>query len=292
MTNYALCIDFGGTKVDVGIGTHDGEIVYKERLWVRNFCSASSIVAAVIDVGHRLMQNTDVQGIGVSTMGITTDNGVQLAPNVPGWSDLHLPTYFHDAFPRCSIVIENDVRAACLAEMTWGSLRGASHAAYLNLGTGIAIAFVFNGELWSGAHGAAGEIAYYYQPGEPGFSHGNAPFEEQFGGGGLNRRIHSTFPPLTSVSDLFVHLDDQRVRTFVNKVFGSIAQRVGIALMTVDVDVVSIGGGVAQQFQHIAPIFLEEWHTYIPFPPRLIPSRFLHDVGLYGALALVVRSIV
>ena len=47
-----------------------------------------------------------------------------------------------------------------MAELRWGSLRGADPAILLILGTGLAAAIVVGGEVLHGANGAAGEIGY------------------------------------------------------------------------------------------------------------------------------------
>ena len=52
------------------------------------------------------------------------------------------------------------MKAAAVAELRWGSLRGADPAILLILGTGIAAAIVVGGEVIQGANGAAGEIGY------------------------------------------------------------------------------------------------------------------------------------
>jgi glucokinase len=79
---------------------------------------------------------------------------------MPGWSRLRIPALLRERFPDMAISVMNDVKAATMAEMTWGALRGISHGLYFNLGTGIAAGIVAGGEILVGAHGAAGEIGY------------------------------------------------------------------------------------------------------------------------------------
>ena len=45
-----------------------------------------------------------------------------------------------------AVSIMNDVKAATLAELTWGALRGVPHGVYFNLGTGIAAGIVASGQ--------------------------------------------------------------------------------------------------------------------------------------------------
>jgi len=285
-----LGVDYGGTKVDVGVGTDDGTIVASRRLRVEEFSSLNDLIARSLEVGRAMAGSEPITAVGVSTMGITSEDSVALAPNIPGWADLHLPSLMRGAFPGLPVVIENDVRAACYAEVVWGSLKSIASAAYLNLGTGIAMALVINGRVYSGAHGAAGEIAYVWRAGEAGFSEGHAPFEEQYGGGGLDRLVRERFTSSANVEEIFRRRDDPEVRDWIHEVFQEVARRVGHVLLACDVEQVAVGGGIAQQFDWLSPIFEEEWKAHLPFPPKLVRSRFLAQAGLHGALALAARG--
>ncbi len=287
---YLLGFDYGGTKVDIGLGTPDGEIVQQERVLVADHPTLTDLIDASLAVGMRMAEQETVSAVGVSTMGITFPDRVELAPNVPGWSDLHLPEQFGRTFGATPVAFENDVRAACLAEMTWGSLAACDVGAYLNLGSGIAMALVVDGHLHAGAHRAAGEIAYVWRSGEAGFAAGRAPFEEEFGGLGIDRTIRRTFPPLQSLHDVFADLNQPRHRLFFETTFREIARRVGHVLLALDVERVSVGGGIARRFPEFAPLFEDEWHRHLPYPPHLVASRFLDRAGLHGALALAARS--
>lgn len=284
-----LGFDFGGTKVDIGVADADGTLIRSTRLGVSAYTDADTLLGAALRAGQALSAGEPVAAVGVSTMGITHDDHVDLAPNVPGWGALQLPQSFRGAFPSTPVAIENDVRAACLAEFTWGSLVTASCAAFLNLGTGIALAFILDGQLYRGAHGAAGEIAYLWKRQEKGFAAGRAPFEENYGGGGLDRIVTRDFPPYRSFSALFDHLDDTRVTAFLVETFQEIARRVGHVLLAYDVECVAVGGGIARQFDWFAPILDAEWAEHLPFPPKLVPAHFADQAGLYGALALACR---
>ena len=77
-----------------------------------------------------------------------------------------------------------------MAELRWGSLRGADPAILLILGTGIAAAIVAGGEVIQGANGAAGEIGYSLRGmcETTGAAEGHAPLEEFAGGRAIGER--------------------------------------------------------------------------------------------------------
>lgn len=285
---YVLGIDFGGTKVAIGVGDADGHLIVQETIPTRDYASADQVVAAAIERGHHCVrQSGPIAAVGIATMGITTEAGVQLAPNVPGWDQLHLPSRVRDAFPGCPVAWDNDVKAALRAELRWGSLRGASCAAYLNLGTGIALAFSAEGRVWRGAHGAAGEIAYAWEPGERGYGDGHAPLEERWGGGALDRLVREQLPAYAGLAEACRHRDaDRAAYVLVEQAFRALAEAVGKMLLVIDVDIVAVGGGMAAQFAWLAPQLEAVWTQYLPFPPRCVCSAFPHQAGLRGALAV------
>ncbi|MCA1590327.1 MAG: ROK family protein, partial [Acidobacteria bacterium] len=57
-------------------------------------------------------------------------------------------------------VIENDANAAAYAEYVLGAGRGSNNLFYAMLGHGIGGAFIFDGKIWRGASGFAGELGY------------------------------------------------------------------------------------------------------------------------------------
>jgi predicted NBD/HSP70 family sugar kinase len=56
--------------------------------------------------------------------------------------------------------MENDVKAAALAERALGHGREVDNFAFVNIGTGIAMGLMLGGQLVRGVHGVAGEIAF------------------------------------------------------------------------------------------------------------------------------------
>jgi glucokinase len=55
------------------------------------------------------------------------------------------------------VKIDNDANAAALAETRWGAARGFRYVFYATIGTGIGTGIVFDGEIYHGNTGSAGE---------------------------------------------------------------------------------------------------------------------------------------
>ena len=61
---------------------------------------------------------------------------------------------------KLKIFIENDANAAAYGEYAAGAGRGSKNMFYVTLGTGIGGAIIFDGKLWRGDSGYAGEFGY------------------------------------------------------------------------------------------------------------------------------------
>lgn len=59
-----------------------------------------------------------------------------------------------------SIQLENDANAAAFGEYMIGAGRGSRNMFYATLGTGVGGAFIFEGQIWRGAAGFAGEFGH------------------------------------------------------------------------------------------------------------------------------------
>src|SRR5205085_3152337 len=65
------------------------------------------------------------------------------------WSKVKLPVF-----------IDNDSRLIALAEVKFGSARGRKNAMVINVGWGIGLGMILNGELFRGNNGFAGEFSH------------------------------------------------------------------------------------------------------------------------------------
>lgn len=261
--------DFGGTKVMTGVARRsDGRLLATRRLLTADYPDAGALVQAAIDQAHQWASEYQIGAVGAATMGVERDGAVALAPNLPGWeADPLTRGRLSAEFPGVPCQVANDVKAALLAECQWGALVGVPYGAYLNLGTGVALAFAREGQVWEGAHGMAGEVAYSWQSGEPGWAQGRAPLEERFGG-----------LALTGLTP-----DGWRERV------DELGHWVGQWMLVLDVDRLVLGGGWAHRAWESVPAWQAEWHQYLPAQPEVVLSKFPKSAGLRGALAVAAR---
>jgi glucokinase len=156
-----LGVDIGGTKVAVGLVDHAGNIVAQSRGPMVAHGTAEDGLKAVVDAIDSLISSTDrthIHSIGICAPGpLDPRSGVVVnPPNLPCWRDFPLCAEISKVF-KVPVKVDNDANAAALAETRWGAARGYKYVFYATVGTGIGTGIVFDGRIYHGKTGSAGE---------------------------------------------------------------------------------------------------------------------------------------
>jgi glucokinase len=290
---FVLALDFGGTKIDVGTAGLDGELILSERIETNADRGAVQAVERAIAVAKELAERSDGDclGAGAVSPGIVEDDRVLLAPNVPGWDELHLPALLRDGLELGSIAVANDVNAAALAEARWGALAGSDVGVFVSLGTGMKAGLVIGGSVFEGAHRAAGEIGYSLRdPADgSGFAAGQAPLEEFVGGRALGERATALVGARVSAADVFAN--PGLPAGFLEEWLAELTMHVANLAIALDPERIALGGGLMAHADTILPALRERAAAAVPFPPEIVPARFLQDGALRGAAALAIDAV-
>ena len=185
-------------------------------------------------------------------------DALTLTGRLSGWDSPATLTALRDRFGP-SLMIENDVDAAALAERVHGHGRDVDSFAFVSVGTGIGMGLVLDGKLRHGSHGVAGEIGYL-------------PFTEGSGSDQRDARKRGGFDASASAAAVVRAARRAGVRGAVSaeKVFAAaargdavaagvvaeeallVAKAVCTVITVVDPELIVLGGGIGQ-----APGFLE-----------------------------------
>jgi predicted NBD/HSP70 family sugar kinase len=105
------------------------------------------------------IKRSEVFGVGVGLPGLMSLEGkLILAPNL-GWRDVDIAGAFSKAL-GASVRVENDTKAAALAEHLFGGSQDIADFIYLTGRSGLGGGLYLMGELYRGPHGLAGEIGH------------------------------------------------------------------------------------------------------------------------------------
>jgi len=280
-------IDLGGTQVRVAVAHPDGRIVGTSRNYTSALGTPRRVVDWVSDQITRLAEGEAVHGVGIGAPGPTDPARGMLInpPNLPGWRNVPLAAMLREILD-CPAHLENDANLAGLGEYHHGAGRGTHTMVYVTWSTGVGAGLILDGRLFSGAHGAAGEVGHMIlDPRGPLDSCGQRGCVEAYCGGSALAR--STGTSAQALFDDAASGDGEaaaRVR--------DAATQMGYALINLanlfDPEMIVMGGGVTRSWRQVAPV-MERVLRSSPFikpnrRPRLRRARLGDRAGQVGAV--------
>lgn len=162
MQKFAIGVDLGGTNLRIAAVDETGTLIEKVTLGTKVSLGRDRVIDNMCDAIQRLAEqykdSGPLLGIGIGVPGII-DNQTGLlreSPNLPGWADYPVRAEIERRL-KTIVVLENDANVAALGEQWLGAARDYSDMAMITLGTGVGGGLVFEGKIWDGANGMAGE---------------------------------------------------------------------------------------------------------------------------------------
>lgn len=158
-------IDIGGTKANIGLLSDQGAVfsrrvepMYREKSCRKSFEHIARAVQEILEAHDLTLRDIRSMGIGVPG---TVDVDGRVALNCPnlGWRNEPCAQYCEDIL-GISPLMAQDSRAAALGEYLFGGGQGANLLILVTLGTGIGGGIIYQGSIFSGALGTAGEIGH------------------------------------------------------------------------------------------------------------------------------------
>ena len=240
-------LDVGGTKTEVVAVDTEGVVAGRVRMatgWGPDAVTRT-IVDGVRALGVEAGIDLDaVRSVGVGIPGQIEPGTARVVHAVNlGVEELDLAAAVGPQL-GVPVRVENDVKAAALG--AYALHGGTGTMAYLNLGTGIAAGIVADGELWRGTRGAAGEVGHIsVDPNGPVCRCGQRGCIEALAGGGVIAERWGLSGALP-VRDVFDAADagDTRALELRRDLARGVAASVRVLVLTVDADVVVLGGGI------------------------------------------------
>jgi len=280
-------IDLGGTQVRVAVARSDGRIVATSRNRTDVLRTPRRVVEWTAEQILRLSDGDGVRCVGIGVPGPADPvRGVLVnPPNLHGWRNVPLAAMVREIV-GCPAHLENDANLAGLGEYHHGAGRGSGTMVYITWSTGVGAGLILGGRLFSGAHGAAGEVGHMIlDPKGPLDGCGQRGCVEAYcGGGALARETGLSAEALFDEAAAGNERAGVRVR--------EMATHMGYALVNVanlfDPEVIVMGGGVTRSWRQVAPV-MERVLRASPFikpsrRPRLRRARLGDRAGQVGAV--------
>ncbi len=313
--NVVIGLDIGGTKVAGGVFSEDAVLHERRERPTRAehgvAVSLGEVYSLLAELVAAAAKHGPVAGVGVCSPGpLDPETGVVFNPtNMPGWVNIPLAAEIE----RRSGVpcrVENDANGAGLAEAKFGAARGFSKVFYATISTGIGTGIIFDGRVYHGKNGAAGEGGHisidYRSPVK--CNCGNFGCIEALASGtAIARRAREKIVEHPESKMLALAGNPGHISAEVVARAACLGDNQAIALLEetgemlgawlanivnlLDPDIVVIGGGVSKIGE---PLFSKIRQTVPqrsvnPFAAQtpIVPARLENDAGIFGAAAVI-----
>ncbi|MGF6888310.1 putative NBD/HSP70 family sugar kinase [Nocardia sp. GAS34] len=297
---YVLGIDIGRARLRAAVADLAGTVL--SRADIPNRARTATAVAEL--AGRAAEQVLAEAGVSMAEVVHTSlgspgvfdaqDERVHFAANLPGWGRAGLLEGLRERLGASELSMHNDANLAALGEYSFGVGRGSRLFVYVLIGTGLGVGIVSHGELFTGAHGAAGEIGYL----PAAFGAATAPAARR---GALETAVSADavvraarargMPGRLSAKTVFAaaRAGDPIAAQVVREEGERLALVVAAVTAVLDPDLIVLGGGLG----HSADLLLDQIRSTLahstPLRPTVAPSTLGDDAVLLGAIATALR---
>lgn len=167
MKKYVFGVDVGGTTVKMGLFDRNANVLDK---WEIKSITANGGERILPDIAESIqnkmkendIENDEVAGIGIGVPGPVDAEGTVYKTANLGWDTVfNIPEAFQE-YLQLPVMAGNDANVAALGEMWQGGGKGYKDLVVVTLGTGVGGGIICNGQMVTGANGAAGEIGHIH----------------------------------------------------------------------------------------------------------------------------------
>lgn len=292
----AGAVDFGGTKLMVGLVDEFGKIIIQQTV------PTPKEPAAVADTAAALLRemkgDRTLVGVGSTVPGLANSReGILRYAPAHGWRDLPWAAMLSER-TGLPVRIANDVNACALAEQRYGAGRGVSDLLWVTVSTGVGAGLVLNGRIFEGAHGIAGEIGHIVVT-----EHGNACgcgnrgcVESVASGPAIARRAQLAGLDVKDAAGVFelARQGNDVARWMVAEAGKYLGRAFAVAFNLFDPAMLVVGGGVARSLDlllpHIEKTIAKRAISLPEHPPRVVATELGYEAALVGAAALVLPA--
>src|SRR4051795_7608970 len=288
---YVVGIDIGRAWIRIAVADLSGAIIARSDTPNR----ARTAAAVVRTVAREARATVKQAGIGwrrvvhtvVGSPGVFDPGTGRLwhAPNLPDWSKAGLADELRAALSP-STAIDNDANLAAVGERDFGRGRDARSFVYVELGTGLGVGIVIDGELHRGARGAAGEVGYIPWPDTPSSERGRLEEATSAAAVVASAREAGMRGELTA-KDVFesARAGDSTALRAVDEEAAHVAHLLATITAVLDPEFIVLGGGLGASADLLRPRIESCLRELTPLETRVEESELGQDAIVLGAIA-------
>ena len=313
MKKYGFGADVGGTTIKMGLFEMDGTLVEKWEIPTDTTEKGAHILQDIAATVHGKMVENDltkdmVEGIGIGVPGAVDKDGVVNRAVNLGWDIVPLAEEL-GKLSGMKVKVGNDANVAALGENWMGSGKGYNSIVMVTLGTGIGGGIIIDGNILTGANGAAGEIGHIVVNEQEieACNCGHYGCIEQYASATGIVRVandileeskedskmrHVEKLSAKNVLDFYKEGDALAVKT-MEKVGDILGSTLAVFACVTDPEAIVIGGGVSKAGKPLTDCIQKYYQKYA-FPSckstPIILASLGNDAGIYGAARMVIKD--
>ncbi len=305
MTDYALAVDLGGTKVEAALVDTAGTVLPESRHRRPTGASSSAeqlataVTEAVQDALAALPADATLLGAGIGSAGPIAGTTGNVSPlNLAAWRDYPLGALVEQQVPGLPVTLRMDGICIALAEVWLGAAQGESNVMGMIVSTGVGGGLILGDRVIAGPTGNAGHIGHVAVAGHVALcACGARGCLEAVASGPRTvawAREHGFAGETGEQLAEAARAGDATARSAIERSATAVGRAIASASALVDLDVVAIGGG----FSHVSDDYIDlvqtavREHSDFGFvtKTRVVASGLSGEGPLIGAAALVHRA--
>ncbi|SUW00409.1 ROK family protein [Brachyspira pilosicoli] len=317
MKDAVIALDIGGTSIKGAIINEEGNILYKDSFNIEANFTSEEHKTNIANIIKKLLENMPSEynaiGIGLDCPGVMNSETLHMggAENVPGLHGIK----FSDIGDLFDLPIKtaNDASMAALGEAKYGSGKDKEYKSvmFITLGTGVGGGFVFNGKLFTGSLGGAGEVGHVFVvPDGDKCNCGSSGCIERYASATgfiamAKQKIHKNVVPTTLTYEelekgkakaIFdaAKKGDALAKETIAECSYYLGMSIAQALNMLDLDLVLIGGGLCKDFDMMIDHIKRGVNNYglrmMVRNLEIKPASLGNDAGVLGCAAMFFRN--
>lgn len=309
---YVVGVDIGAAKLLALLSDLDGNILATVRHPTPDNGSRQVLegIDQVVDevVAQAGVSRDAVEVAVVGTPGVV-DPSTGVVRFTPQFPDLHgqpLRDLLSESL-GAPVLVQSEAHLAVAGEHWRGAAAELRNVVYVQMGVGVGMGIVINGEVYHGAAGASGEVGYLPVGGPPARTVEDfGPFETAVGAGAFTRlaseaiargkgeRLLATaggVEPGPEAVLRALEAGDRAARAIVNRILDTLCQGLTSITAILNPEMVVLGGGLARPLEAHLPRLQQALAATVPAPPRLQITALGDRAVAMGALRLGIEHV-